>query len=243
MDECAQWKLASLYAHCVKTEVQRGTGEFVSAPYFGALQRGEAAAASFTVRFTYALPMQPAAECRVTYTVLPDGRIETALDYDKVAGLPDMPDFAMIFTLSADYSQVRYYGRGPAANYCDRQEGARLGVFQTTAAEAMEPYLCPQECGSHGDVRWIEVADHRGRGLKLMLENGQSFEASALPYSPQELEQARHGYDLPSVQHTFLRASAGQCGVGGDDTWGAPVLAEYKKRNQTRHFAFAFRGI
>ena len=53
----------------------------------------------------------------------------------------------------------------------------------------------------------------------------------------------RHAYDLPEVHHTFLRASLGQCGVGGDNTWGAPVLPEYTVKNTAMHFAFYFKGI
>ncbi|MBQ2136595.1 MAG: hypothetical protein II430_01420, partial [Selenomonas sp.] len=65
----------------------------------------------------------------------------------------------------------------------------------------------------------------------------------ALPYSAHELENARHSYDLPQVHHTFLRVSAGQCGVGGDDTWGAPVLEEYRMKNENMHLEFYFQGI
>ena len=32
-------------------------------------------------------------------------------------------------------------------------------------------------------------------------------------------------------------------GVGGDDTWGAPVLPEYTVKNETKHFSFYFKGI
>ena len=73
--------------------------------------------------------------------------------------------------------------------------------------------------------------------------DGKPFEASALPYTAHELENARHPYDLPEVHHTFLRASLGECGVGGDNTWGAPVLPEYTVKNTAKHFAFYFKGI
>ena len=69
------------------------------------------------------------------------------------------------------------------------------------------------------------------------------MEASALPYSPHELENARHAYDLPRSAHTYLRASAGMCGVGGDDSWGAPVLTEYTHPNAARHLRFTMQGI
>ncbi|MSU10011.1 hypothetical protein FYJ84_13675, partial [Veillonellaceae bacterium WCA-693-APC-5D-A] len=83
--------------------------------------------------------------------------------------------------------------------------------------------------------------DRRGRGLELF--GDVPFEASALPYNAHELENARHPYDLPQAHHTYLRASAGQSGVGGDDTWGAPVLDEYTVKNESRRFVFCFRGI
>ena len=45
------------------------------------------------------------------------------------------------------------------------------------------------------------------------------------------------------MHHTYLRASLGEAGVGGDDSWGAPVLEEYTVKNEKKHFAFSFRGI
>ena len=87
----------------------------------------------------------------------------------------------------------------------------------------------------------MEVADRKGRGLRLTAT--APMEASALPYSAHELEQARHPYDLPPVHHTFLRASLGEAGVGGDDTWGAPVLPAYTVPNTTKHFAFYLKGF
>ena len=50
---------------------------------------------------------------------------------------------------------------------------------------------------------------------------------SALPYTPHELENARHPYELPPVHYTVVRAIGVQMGVGGDDSWGAPVHPEY----------------
>ena len=87
----------------------------------------------------------------------------------------------------------------------------------------------------------MTVTDHRGRGLKIFAN--EPMEASALPYTAHELENARHPYDLPAVHHTYLRASLGQAGVAGDDSWGAPVLDEYAVKNETKHFAFSFRAI
>lgn len=237
----AQWKLASLYRRLIKKEVRAEDGLWESCVYFGQLGQKEYKAHHIELRFTYELATNPLSVCVVTYKVCHDGSLSVALDYEKVEGLPELPDFAMVFPLSADYRQLRYYGYGPLDNYADRRRGARLGIFKGTVADAVEPYLFPQDCGNHTGVRWMEVADRKGRGLRLTAT--APMEASALPYSAHELEQARHPYDLPPVHHTFLRASLGEAGVGGDDTWGAPVLPAYTVPNTTKHFAFYLKGF
>ena len=240
--DTAQWKLASLYRRCTQIAWSADDAPLtVIDGYFGKAGTGERRAARVTVRFTYELVTTPATHCTVTYTVDAAGAVDVALDYEPTDGMPTMPDFAMIFTLAADYDRIRYYGYGPKENYADRHRGARLGIYESTAAEEVEPYLRPQETGNHGGVRWIELRDRSGYGLRLT--GAAPMEASALPYGPHELENARHAYDLPRSAHTYLRASAGMCGVGGDDSWGAPVLTEYTHPNAARHLRFTMQGI
>ena len=67
---------------------------------------------------------------------------------------------------------------------------------------------------------------------------------SALPYTPHELENARHPYELPEVHYTVVRAALGQMGVGGDDSWGSPTHPEYLlKTDKKMEFSFSFKGI
>ena len=147
----------------------------------------------------------------------------------------------MLLKMDADYDQIRYYGYGPNENYVDRREGARLGIFKTTAKENVSRYLVPQECGNRTGVRWAEVTDHRGRGLRF---TSGAMEFSALPYTPHELENAMHDYELPPIHYTVIRANLQQMGVGGDDSWGARThdehLIDVKK---PLSFTFSFKGI
>ena len=101
--------------------------------------------------------------------------------------------------------------------------------------------MVPQECGNKTGVRWAEVTDRRGRGLRF---EGDSFCFSALPWTPHEMENARHPYELPKVHYTVIRAALQQMGIGGDDSWGARTHPEYLldvSRKMT--FTFRFRGI
>ena len=54
------------------------------------------------------------------------------------------------------------------------------------------------------------------------------FEISVLPYNSYELENALHLQDLPKSHSTWVRIASNQMGVGGDDSWGAPVHDIYK---------------
>lgn len=67
---------------------------------------------------------------------------------------------------------------------------------------------------------------------------------SALPYTPHEMESAKHPYELPPVHYTVIRAMGEQMGVGGDDSWGANVHPEYiPDVTKPVEFTFTFRGI
>ena len=239
---CAQWKLAGAYRRCIKIEYALNDEDFkVVNRYFGADGNFEIQADKLKVRYTYASTTNPVVVCKVTYTVTAGGKIKTELDYKKIDGLADMPDFGILFTLPAKYNKIKFYGLGPLDNYVDRREGARLGVYETSTRAEMEPYLRPQECGNHCGVRWFKVVDSRERGI--LIQSEIPFEASALPFSPAQIELANHHYELPDSHYTYLKISAGQCGVGGDDSWGAPILKEYLYPNADRHFEFYFEGI
>ena len=73
---------------------------------------------------------------------------------------------------------------------------------------------------------------------------GDKMEFSALPYTAHELENAKHGYELPQIHYTVVRAALGQMGVGGDNSWGARTHDEYLlKADEKMEFAFCFKGI
>lgn len=229
----AQWKIASLYA---------------SAKYPPEIARKNDPAehwmnddGSVSIRFIYGLPTTPAARCSVCYSVHPCGTVDVDLDYEPVPGLSEMPEFGMLMRMDAEFKNLKWYGAGPDENYWDRRHGSRLGIWKTTAEENLPHYLKPQECGVRTNVRWAEVTDARGRGLRF---TGDSMFFSALHHSPHELENALHEDELPPANYTFVKAALMQMGVGGDDSWGARTHEEYLLDcSGPLHFRFSFRGV
>ena len=226
----AQWKIASLYA---------GIGSDGMFNYVDPVVEESGQAVAIT--YNYDLPTNPKSSCSVTYKVTGDGSVETTLHYDPVAELSDMPEFGMMFKLNADYDRLEWYGLGPEETYADRKHGAKLGVYKNRVADNMAQYLVPQECGNKMGVRYAKVMDERGRG---MLFEGENLSFSALPYTPHEVENAMHPYELPQVHYTVVRVAKAQMGVGGDDSWGSLVHPEYHiDVTEPLEFTFRFRGI
>lgn len=226
----AQWKIASAYVGTKSESRFEDSSPTVT-------EKED----SILISYKYFLPTSPKAECFVTYQVFGDGTIETTLSYDPVKELKDMPEFGMMFKLDADYDTVKYYGLGPCENYVDRLEGARLSVYENKVVDNMSKYLVPQECGNRCGVRYAKVVDHRGHGMQF---TGDELSVSVLPYTPHELENARHPYDLPKVHHTVVRIAKQQMGIAGDDSWGALTKPEHTiDISKKLELTFRFKGI
>ncbi len=216
-----QWKLASRYSrivHCDNLSTKK----------------------SVKLTYEYQMPTTPAVKMTLTYTVTADGTVTMELDYPHVDGMPELPEFGIMMKIPAEYDRLTWYGYGPAETYADRTLGAKLGIYANRVADNMAGYVKPQECGNHTGVRYATLTDAHGVGLKFTAPVPMEF--SALPYTPFELENAEHTYELPPVHHTVVRAIARQMGVGGDDSWGAWPHEEYRIKNEDMHFTFSFCG-
>lgn len=201
----AQWKIASLYP--IVKDIQTSWDETQA-----------------VIIYVYELPTVPVATCEVTYTTYGDGEVQVEMKYKGTSGLSEMPEFGMLMKVPNTYHHVAWYGYGPDENYSDRRQGARLGIFENKVIDNVSPYVIPQECGNKTGVRWAKITDDRGEGILI---KSDEMEFSALPYTPHELENATHHYELPKQVHTVLKMSLRQMGIGGDDSWGACTLDEY----------------
>ena len=232
-----QWKIASMYL---------SHKDFRKGPYGpGNIPEVEVNEKTVKVTYTYLMPTTPTSKCKLSYEVFGDGRVKTTLTYEPVKELGDMPEFGVIFKFNADYDRVEWYGLGETETYSDRKKGAKLGIYANKVADNMARYMVPQECGAKEEVRWAKVTDRKGRGMLFeMDEHNGPMMFSALPYTPHEMENAMHPYELPEVHYTVVRAAKGQMGIGGDDSWGARTHEEYLlKTDKKMEFSFVFKGL
>ncbi len=249
----------------------RGAGQYAATrspeSLWGELCQVEESGRSVKITYTYHLPTIPAKECLLVYEVFEDGEIAVTQSMEASAEVGELPEFSTMFVMDADYERVKWYGLGPDETYADRCH-AKLGIYENAVTDNVAQYLVPQECGNKVGVRYASVTDREGKGLLFTMSpagsaaldpsgaaGGLSYAAdeqmlaagglqfSALPYTPNQMEEATHSNELPPVLDTVVRVGL-QMGVAGDDTWGALVHPEYRIDNtKAVEIRFRFRGI
>lgn len=195
---------------------------------------------SVDIYYQHTLPGNIETVLDICYHVDGDGKVTVTMDYQANSQQIEMSEFGMMFKLPLDFENVEFYGLGPDENYIDRQHGAMLGIYQYNIYENLTPYLMPQECGNRTGVRCFDIYNKDNIGLSF---ESEQMEFSALPYTPIELESARHQYELPLPYQSVVRVNKIQMGIAGDNTWGAKTHDEYLLSNNEHYqFTFSFVG-
>jgi len=190
------------------------------------------------------------------YTILGSGDIIIRNSYEKVsADIPEIPRMGMQIQLPSAFSNLKWFGRGPHENYCDRKTSALVGLYESTVAAQYVPYIRPQENGYKTDTRWLTLTDDNGSGLLITGDPLICFEALNNIHddfeSPGKLAQYRkdaksantHTNDVIPRDLISLNIDLGQMGVGGDDSWGAPIHPEYRLLERGYEYTFRLRPI
>lgn len=195
-----QWKIASLYQEVKKIEVIKNE-----------------------IIVMYEMPTKPITTCTVIYSFY--GKDTVKMKMITKGDSLGVPCYGFSFQMPAEYKTVLWYGNMQQESYKDRSYGKKIGIKESTVEEQYIPYINPQECGNKTDLRNLKVIDECGHGIKI--HGNELFEGSVLPYTSHELDLANYITELPKYKKTVVRINGEQAGVGGDDTWGAPVHNEF----------------
>ena len=178
----------------------------------------------FSITYHYAAPVLPGTDITVTYAIRTPDEVEVTLNWPGAENQPDLPALGLSFQLDPRLSKVSYYGYGPEENYVDRREGALLDTYTYAVENGWTRYGNPQESGNRMGVRRMAVTDSTDHGVEV---SGDGLEISVQPYLPEEVMAAAHPEELQGSCRTVLDVALFRKGVGGDDSWGAPVLPQY----------------
>ena len=214
-------------------------------PYFWKPENDNQNAAGFARRVA---TWKEVKDVKVTYTVINDRSIRVDMDYQPTANdRPVMPKFGMRMRLPKEFTQIKYYGRGPWENYPDRKRSAFLGIYEMPLSEYETEYIHPQDNGNRCDIRWFEISSEKSEYSEnseysdyvLRIEGAQPLCIRAWDYGEEDLEGVRHPNDINRGRFVNLNIDLNIHGVGGADTWGKRTLPQYTiDGNQPHHYSF-----
>ena len=155
----------------------------------------------------------PLFELSVRYTIDSLGiHTEVEAAQPKQAWIEQIPRFAMQIETVDGFENLEYFAKGPRSCYTDMQNHAYYDIFRTDVTGQYEDMIMPQECGNHVGTKYALVSD----GEHTLRADGNGFEFSALHYSPEMLEKAKHCWELVPSAHTFLLINYKVCGIGSN---------------------------
>lgn len=172
-------------------------------------------------------------DLKTVFTVYADGTlgVSESLITHADARIPELMRFGTSMALPKSYDNFRWYGRGPWENYSDRKHSSFVGIYDGKVADQYFSYIRPQESGNKTDVRWAELTDKEGYGVRVQGEG--LLNVSALDVTPEMLDPGMSKHNMhqsdiwPDRWNVFLNVDLAQRGLGGDNSWGAAPHAPY----------------
>ena len=141
----------------------------------------------------------------------------------------------MRMRLPADFTQIRYYGRGPWENYPDRKRSAFLSEYEMPLSDFQTEYIHPQDNGNRCDVRWLTLTSPT---TIVRIDGLQPLCISTWDYGDEDLGPL-HPHEVPRGRFVNVNIDLNVHGVGGTDTWGKRTLPQYTiDGNQPYSFSF-----
>jgi beta-galactosidase len=91
------------------------------------------------------------------------------------------------------------------------------------------------------DVRWVALTN--GKGVGLLAVGLPLLSVNALHHSTDDLQSAKHPWELPRRDAVTLNLDLKQMGVGGDNSWGAWPHEEFLIPCKPYSYSFRLRAF
>ena len=183
-----------------------------------------------------AAPVRPVVKMTLTYTFAKDCPVRVSCSADVAEDAVWLPRFGFKFVLPENFEDISYFGYGPYESYEDKRLSSRLSLFKTTATKNFEPYVRPQENSAHYGCKWATVTSVVGHGIMFA---ANAFSLSASHFSPEQLTEIRHNYELVPERETTVIIDYRNAGVGSNSC-GPELMERYRISEKKINFEFEF---
>lgn len=151
-----------------------------------------------------------------------------------------LPRFGLQLPMPQGTEEVEYFGYGPHENYVDKRHSVRKGKYLTTVDDMFENYVMPQENGSRYGTEWAVVSSEQGMGLKFT--GCPEFSFNAAHFTPEDLTEAEHTYELNKRKETIVNIDYKMSGVGSNSC-GPELLEKYRFDEKEFEFKLSINPV
>ena len=151
----------------------------------------------------------------------------------------DLARVGIRFEVPADYERLRWFGLGPDESYPDRRDAQTVNTWDQTVSAQYHEYVTPQEHGSHESVRWFELLNAAGGGLRI--DTPEQLRFTARHSFDADLDVATTTANLVRREATEVHIDAMMRGLG-TDACGPDALPAYRIPAGSYRFTWFLRG-
>ena len=157
----------------------------------------------------------PVANTQIKYTIYPNGNILVDVNCLGGGAVKLLPRFGVMLEMPKEYENIKYFGLGEDVNLPDYKEHTINKIYQTTVDKLKEDYIKPQESATRCDVRFAEITNASGFGLRFEAVN-KPFIFSASHYTSNQWAKAMHRDDLVDLPTTCVNIDSSVLGAGSN---------------------------
>ena len=158
------------------------------------------------------------------FSLLPGGGIHVRETVTVPPTLDDLPRIGTVLELATGLEQLEWFGGGPHESYPDRKRAAQVGRWRSNVTDQFVPYVRPQEAGGRADVRWLELRDEQGSGVRLSMD--APLQVSVIHYRESDLADTSHAVDLVPRPEVVVHLDVAHRGLG-TASCGPDTVARY----------------
>ncbi len=184
----------------------------------------------------------PVALTEIKYTIYSNGLINVDVNCLAGGAVKFLPRYGVMLEMPKEYDNVKYFGLGEDVNLPDYKEHALTGIYTTTVDKLKEDYIKPQESATRCDVRYAEVTDNDGYGLRFeAIKNPFIFSASH--YTSSQWAKAMHREELVDMPTTCVNIDCAVLGAGSNACGPLPNKNDRVGSLKGKRLSFSIKPI
>lgn len=138
-----------------------------------------------------------------------------------------LPRIGLDLSLSSDFKEATWFGRGPGESYKDKKLSQKFGNYTAAIDDLAPEYEFPQESGNHTETRRVRFDGPEGVTLTAkFLNKPEGFDFKASHYDVLDVDKAKHPFELHKLRkdEVTVRLDMDHHGLGTDSCGKSSLL-------------------